>query len=142
MTIILDANIIIRAVLGRRVRALLDLYQPSSLTVPDMMVEEARRNLTPLLARRAEAERDTILLLFDELIQVLRVAEAQEYSIREVEARARLRTRDTDDWPVIAIALVLGCPIWTEDRDFFGCGVATWTTDRIEIFFRQSPQRQ
>lgn len=31
-------------------------------------------------------------------------------------------------------ALALGCPIWTADQDFFGCGVATWTTDRVELY--------
>ena len=35
---------------------------------------------------------------------------------------------------VLASALVLGYPMWTEDTDFFGCGVATWTTDRVELF--------
>src|SRR5260370_35801616 len=40
-------------------------------------------------------------------------------------------SRDADDWPGIACALTLGCPIWTEDRDFFGAGVPTWTTDRV-----------
>jgi hypothetical protein len=29
--------------------------------------------------------------------------------------------------------LALECPDWTEDADFFGAGVATWTTDRIEL---------
>jgi hypothetical protein len=28
-------------------------------------------------------------------------------------------------------------PFWTEDRDFFGTGVATWTSDRVEIYLRQ-----
>jgi hypothetical protein len=42
--------------------------------------------------------------------------------------------RDEDDWPVLAAALTFGCPIWTEDTDFFGCGVATWTTDRVELY--------
>ena len=34
-------------------------------------------------------------------------------------------------WP----ALLLSCPIWTEDRDFFGTGVATWTTGLVELYF-------
>ena len=42
--------------------------------------------------------------------------------------------RDADDWPVLACAMCLGGPIWTEDADFFGTGIATWTTDRVEIF--------
>jgi hypothetical protein len=31
-------------------------------------------------------------------------------------------------------ALALSSPIWTEDNDFFGAGVATWTTDRVQMF--------
>jgi hypothetical protein len=38
---------------------------------------------------------------------------------------------------VLATALAPACAIWTEDADFFGAGVAVWTTNRIEIFFRQ-----
>jgi predicted nucleic acid-binding protein len=47
-----------------------------------------------------------------------------------------LRDRDESDWPVLAIALALGCAIWSEDQDFFGTGVAVWTTSRIEIFLK------
>ncbi|HZC23037.1 MAG TPA: PIN domain-containing protein [Candidatus Binatia bacterium] len=32
-------------------------------------------------------------------------------------------------------------PIWTEDADFFGAGVATWTTDRVELLLREAQQR-
>ena len=39
---------------------------------------------------------------------------------------------------MIATALALECPIWTEDADFFGAGVATWTTDRVELFLSES----
>ena len=56
------------------------------------------------------------------------------YGEFESEARKRLGARDPDDWPILPAALALGCPIWTEDTDFFGCGVATWTSNRIEIF--------
>ena len=44
------------------------------------------------------------------------------------------RVRDVDDWPVLACAMTIGCPVWTEDADFFGAGVATWTTDRITLY--------
>jgi len=37
---------------------------------------------------------------------------------------------------VFARALSLSCAIWTEDADFFGIGVAVWTSDRVEIFLR------
>lgn len=53
----------------------------------------------------------------------------------EATARSRLENRDLDDWPVLAAALALSCPIWTQDTDFFGVGVATWTTERISEYF-------
>jgi hypothetical protein len=34
--------------------------------------------------------------------------------------------------------LELKCPLWTEDADFFGAGVATWTTDHIELLLRDA----
>ena len=63
------------------------------------------------------------------------------YGDFEQDARRRLGTRDPDDWPILAAALALDCPIWTEDADFFGCGVATWTSSRVEIFFERFPRR-
>ena len=51
-------------------------------------------------------------------------------------ARDRVLTRDPDDWPIVTVALLLDFPIWTEDQDLFGSGVATWTTDRVELYPR------
>jgi predicted nucleic acid-binding protein len=51
-------------------------------------------------------------------------------------ANKRVLTRDPDDWPVVAVALLLDLPVWTEDQDLFGSGVATWTTDRVELYLR------
>ncbi|WP_255641375.1 PIN domain-containing protein [Isoptericola luteus] len=42
--------------------------------------------------------------------------------------------RDPDDWPILAVALMLECQVWTEDNDFFGTGVPIWTTDRVGIY--------
>jgi len=49
---------------------------------------------------------------------------------------ARIGARDPMDWPVVAAALALGCPIWTEDQDFFGVGVPTWTSARVDVYLR------
>lgn len=56
------------------------------------------------------------------------------YGDFEAEARKRLGARDPEDWPILAAALALGCPIWTEDTGFFGCGVATWTSVNVRSF--------
>ena len=59
------------------------------------------------------------------------------YGEFETKARERLAGRDPEDWPILASALALGCAIWTEDTDFFGCGVATWTSDRVLMFLSE-----
>lgn len=70
---------------------------------------------------------DAVRLLVEEV-----PAEATEPM--RAEAMRRISRRDPDDWPIIAAALALNCPIWTEDKDFFGSGVATWTSDLVEIY--------
>jgi predicted nucleic acid-binding protein len=62
------------------------------------------------------------------------------YAVFESEARQRLRGRDESDWPILATALGLAWAVWTEDTDFFGTGVAVWTTNRIEIFLKVQAQ--
>jgi predicted nucleic acid-binding protein len=97
--LILDANIVIRAVLGRRVREVIERYaEEVSFFVPEPAYTEAMKHLTAVVQKRGG---------------------------------------DPDDWPVLAAALAIGCPIWTEDADFFGCGVATWTSSRIRMFLRE-----
>jgi predicted nucleic acid-binding protein len=80
--------------------------------------------------------------LLDLIGRIVQTVETETYAQFEEIARARLKQRDEDDWPVLAAALTLSCPIWTEDTDFFGCGVATWTTDRIELYLARSSETQ
>jgi predicted nucleic acid-binding protein len=54
----------------------------------------------------------------------------------ETVAGERLRGRDEDDWSYPALTLAFDCSLWTENRDFFGCGIPLWTTDQIEIYLR------
>src|SRR5260370_41225468 len=72
-----------------------------------------------------------------ELRAIVEAVEADFYRSFEQQARQRLRGRDEADWPILATALGLGCGLWTEDQDFFGTGVAVWTTNRIEILLEQ-----
>jgi predicted nucleic acid-binding protein len=61
----------------------------------------------------------------------LLVQRVDETLYRDFEqlARERMVARDVEDWPIVAVALMLKIPVWTEDRDFFGSGVATWATE-------------
>lgn len=83
------------------------------------------------MVRRCTAAKYVTL---DSLRQLIRTVELETYAPFEAIARQRIKRRDADDRPVVASALALGYPIWTEDNDFFGCGIATWTTDRVELY--------
>lgn len=132
--LVLDANILIRAVLGSRVLFLLGKYgEEVQFLAPDTAFEEARERLPGILERRQVPVAPAMLAL-DLLAGLVQAVEVETYELFEDLARQRIARRDEDDWPVLAAALALDCPIWTEDTDFFGCGVATWTTDRVELY--------
>ena len=132
--LVLDANILIRAVLGNQVRRILEEYAESvSFFIPESAYAEAEEHLASLVTKRG-GDPAKGLILFRAVAALADLVTADLYGDHEAEARKRLGARDPDDWPILASALALGCPIWTEDTDFFGCGVATWTSNRIEIF--------
>lgn len=132
--IVLDANILIRAVLGKRVRELLvenaDRVQFFS---PDVAYADARKYLPALLEKRG-IQSESAMAVLDALETIVLPLELVVYVDFKAQALQRIATRDADDWPVLACALTIGCPVWTEDADFFGTGVATWTTDRVELY--------
>jgi len=135
--IVLDANILIRAVLGQRVGQLLDQYSRKGIRfcAPESAYAEAEEYLPALLRKRGKPETDVAAAL-RHLKSKVEPVEEDSYGLFESEAKARLAGRDEEDWPVLPVALALACPIWTEDADFFGTGAPVWTTSRVEIFLK------
>lgn len=141
-SLVLDANILLRAVLGQRVPALLRTYANRvHFLAPEHAYEEVATHLPQVLRRRGLVEE--AILLQREILERLPILVApvprDVYDDFERDARKRLSGRDERDWPVLALALRLACPIWTEDADFFGTGVPTWTTHRIELYLASEP---
>ena len=134
--LVVDANILVRAVLGKRVRAVIEKYAGLvSFFVPEEAYAEAEEHL-PALVIRHGGDPGKALAFLRSLAHVVELIGSEVYSEFEAEARERLGPRDPEDWPVLACALAFGCPIWTEDTDFFGCGVPTWSSSRVEMFLR------
>jgi predicted nucleic acid-binding protein len=139
--LVLDANILIRLVLGTRVRELvLNSLDEVVFFTPSECFDDARKYLPDLLAKRS-VDPASALRVLDHFEQLIRTLDESVYAVARDEAVARIGNRDVRDWPILAVALILGCPIWTEDHDFFGTGVPTWTTDRVEIYLKASPSR-
>lgn len=51
-----------------------------------------------------------------------------------------LKNIEIKDWPTLALALKLGCPVWTDDKDFFGVGVPVWSSQTIGHYLKVSCQ--
>lgn len=138
--LVVDANILVRAVLGKRVREVIETYAGQiSFFVPEAAYAEAEEHLPSLVAKRG-GDPEKALAFLRSLGRLIELIGSEVYGEFEAEARQRLSWRDPEDWPILASALAIGCPIWTEDTDFFGCGVATWTSDSVEMFLRR-PQK-
>ncbi len=136
--LVLDANILIRAVLGKRVKNVITTYAvEAEFFVPEVAHEDAERHLPAVLTKFDRAvEIDEALAYLTQLRQTILPVPEEIYLDQKAEALARIEQRDPEDWPILATALVFECPIWTEDNDFFGTGVPTWTTDRVELYLK------
>ncbi len=135
--IVLDANILIRGILGERVPQLLAQYSDQvQFFTAAVCYQDVRRHLPTILEKRG-LPLEPFLVAVDALVNVVIPLEEEIYATYKAEATRRIQARDIQDWPLIALSLTLNCPIWTEDNDFFGTGVATWSTWNVEMYLSQ-----
>jgi predicted nucleic acid-binding protein len=106
--------------------------------VPEIVLSEVREHV-PQLARKLGTMPAFLEYALDLL--PLRRYSARAYRETMVEARRRIGSRDPDDIDVLALALRLRAPLWSNDRDFEGTGVERLTTpDILKLFFGPSPR--
>lgn len=138
MRLVVDANILVAELIRKRGRdliacPLLELYMAEKAW-DEASYELGKR--VELMMQKGRFDQDVGQLL---LIDAFALVEArvvlvpyEVYAVQEFTAKARI-PRDPDDWPTIALALVLEAAIWTSDQDFFGCGLPTWMTDTLLV---------
>ncbi|MEK7476160.1 MAG: PIN domain-containing protein [Candidatus Coatesbacteria bacterium] len=122
-----DANVILSAVTGR---AALRVFTQSGVAVVSTasVLGEVREYL-PVMA-------ESYGLAVELLETQLRLLAIKEHPIedfrRSIPKAIRLiGGRDPDDTHLLALALALGIPVWTNDRDFEGTGVECYTTAKL-----------
>jgi predicted nucleic acid-binding protein len=133
--LVIDANILIRAILGHRVRYLIEHYCESvAFYVAEANAEEAEFYLATELATKRNLNESVWRPVYIGILNTVQIIADDILIEVENKAKARIASRDVNDWPAVAAALLLDCPVWTEDKDFFGAGVATWTTATVELY--------
>lgn len=123
--LVVDANPIISALLGGTALRIFWSSVFKELVTTEFTVHEVLSYL-PLLAEKVSVPEE-ILRLTVELLP-LTICGKAFYQGRLAEAEKRIGGRDPKDVDLLALALKLRCPIWSNDRDFEGTGVTLFST--------------
>lgn len=139
MRLVVDASTLVAEVLRARGRRLLAHPALDLVVAADAWneTEHELRQRVALLVDRGYLAAGPATQLLDEALATIAaratLVPQDVYTDRMVEARRRI-PRDPQDAPMVALALVLDCGIWTGDHDFFGCGVPVWTTETLQLY--------
>jgi predicted nucleic acid-binding protein len=144
MQLVVDASVLVGELLRKAGRARLG-HTALELLIPEHAWNETRqeyaRRIKLVASHRSLLERESQALLQAGLNAVrvnVQIIPQAAYAPLEQESRWRV-ARDPKDWPCVALALAVNCGIWTNDQDFFGCGLATWSTATLGEWLAQQP---
>lgn len=130
-TLVVDANIVLSALRGRKTLAHLDRVRKiRALATSATAREEVYRVLSRLGGGAGEVE------LADGIFAMFEIADEQD-APRHAAAAAFLarapasRTGSTADAHILALAWTLDADIWSHDRDFAGTGWPSWSSANL-----------
>jgi predicted nucleic acid-binding protein len=123
-----DANPILSALLGGQARRVFFESTIREFAVPERVISEVQRYV-PRLAQKLGVEEAFVEYALELL--PLRIYPARRYARAVREARRRIERRDPTDVDVLALALHLDVPLWSNDRDFEGTAVSRFTTAQL-----------
>jgi predicted nucleic acid-binding protein len=126
--LVADANVLLSAVIGGRAALALRHSEVEQVFTPSAAYDEVFEYL-PSLAKKKRLDLDTLLLACAAL--PVTVVERPEYQSKLATARRRIGKRDPDDVDVLALALTLNVPVWSNDNDFEDAGVEWHTTAEL-----------
>lgn len=131
--LVVDANPILSALLGGKAKRLFFESGITEFAVADTAIEEVRRYL-PKLAEKLGVSLDFLAYALDLL--PLTICSSKIYRRSLKTARIQIAHRDPGDVEILALALALKRPLWTNDKDFCATSVQTLTTaELLAIYF-------
>ncbi|MDO8509110.1 MAG: PIN domain-containing protein [Nanoarchaeota archaeon] len=117
MNIVIDANILIAALLKNgKIRELI-VNSPHRLLVPDIHFQEIEEHKEELL-EKSKLSAGEFATLISTLSNYFSIIESNKILFFLEEAEELIGTIDKDDVPIIATALAYNCSIWSDDKHF------------------------
>ncbi|MBI3492991.1 MAG: PIN domain-containing protein [Acidobacteria bacterium] len=128
MHLVADANVLLSAVIGGRAGLALRHPKVEAVFTPAVTIDEVYEYVGTL-ARKKDLPLDTLLLALAAL--PIKVVDRSTYRGHVAEAARRMRLRDPNDIDVLALALHLELPVWSNDNDFEDAGIEWHTTAEL-----------
>jgi predicted nucleic acid-binding protein len=119
---------VLSALVGGRARLVLTSPLITEVLTTEKTLAEVEEYA--IVLGRKKKIRDDVLLLALAALPVT-VAVPSEYTASLRRARRRIARRAPDDVDILALALQLNIPLWSNDRDFEGTGVELFTTEGL-----------
>ena len=116
------------ALIGGRARLIIASPRVSEILTTEKTLAEVEEYAVVLARRRRIAE--DILLLGLAALPVTVVPQT-DYAKSLPQARRRIERRDPDDVDILALALQLNIPLWSNDKDLSNTGVEWLTTEDL-----------
>lgn len=126
--LVVDANVILSALLGGKALKVFFESEIAEFAVPSPVIREVEGYLPDIAAKIHEEEH-----ALEATLAALPLTEWEEdsYYDKVPEARRRIGRRDPKDVDILALALALGAPVWTNDNDFEESGVDWYPTAKL-----------
>lgn len=120
-----DANPILSAIIGGTARG---VFLSSGKTIFYTTVSNYREveKYIPVLASKRNLPMEDLYMALSML--PITVCDENFYKAKIKKARQLIEKRDPDDMHLLALALILDCPIWSNDKDFIESGVKVYST--------------
>lgn len=124
MKIVLDANIIIGALLGSRSKIIIVTSQNHEFYVPEIITKEIRKYKAQICNKVGYSEEEFEIYL-NSILEFVNEIKVEEYKSFMEMAQRSIEKRDVKDSDYIACALLVSADfIWTEDKDFSSQNIA------------------
>jgi len=120
-----DANPLLSAIIGGQARTVLLNVRKTTFYTTLFNYKEVEKYI-PIFSTKRKIRIEDLYLAFSML--PLSVCGEDFHKNKIKQARKMIEKRDPADVHLLALALKLGCPVWSNDKDFYGLGIEIYST--------------
>lgn len=128
MDLAADANVLLSATIGGRAKLVFSHPHVGQIFTTEHTIAEVQEYAL-VLGRKKRLPSDVLLLAVAAL--PVNIVSRSRYAKSIPAAEKHIGRRDPDDVELLALALQLEIPVWSNDKDFGGLPIELFTTERL-----------